>query len=42
MNLSDRYTYEQLSERSSLDDRPVSRLFCCEVKVDRRGHLKQV
>jgi DNA-binding CsgD family transcriptional regulator len=36
MNLSDRYTYEQLSERSSLDDRPVSRLFCCEVKVDRR------
>ena len=32
----DRYTYEQLSERSNLDERTVSRLLSCEVKVDKR------
>ncbi|MBD3885625.1 hypothetical protein IFO70_28315 [Phormidium tenue FACHB-886] len=31
-----RYTYEQLSERSFLDERTVSRLLSCEVKVDKR------
>ncbi len=31
-----RYTYEQLSERSRLDERTVSRLLSCEVKVDKR------
>jgi transcriptional regulator with XRE-family HTH domain len=31
-----RYTYEQLSERSSLDERTVSRLLSCEIKVDKR------
>lgn len=31
-----RYTYEQLSERSLLDGRTVSRLLSCEVKVDKR------
>ncbi len=36
MNLRDRYTYEQLSERSSLDDCIVSRLLSGEVKVDKR------
>ncbi|MBW4540187.1 MAG: hypothetical protein KME43_13720 [Myxacorys chilensis ATA2-1-KO14] len=30
-----RYTYEQLSERSTLDERTVSRLLSCEVKVDK-------
>lgn len=30
-----RYTYEQLSERSNLDERTVSRLLSCEVKVDK-------
>jgi hypothetical protein len=30
-----RYTYEQLSERSLLDERTVSRLLSCEVKVDK-------
>jgi transcriptional regulator with XRE-family HTH domain len=30
-----RYTYEQLSERSHLDERTVSRLLSCEVKVDK-------
>lgn len=31
-----RYTYEQLSERSHLDERTVSRLLSCEAKVDKR------
>lgn len=31
----ERYTYEQLSERSHLDERTVSRLLSCEVKVDK-------
>ena len=31
-----RYTYEQLSERSHLDERTVSRLLSCEIKVDKR------
>jgi transcriptional regulator with XRE-family HTH domain len=31
-----RYTYEQLSERAGLDERTVSRLLSCEVKVDKR------
>jgi transcriptional regulator with XRE-family HTH domain len=31
-----RYTYEQLSERSRLDKRTVSRLLSCEIKVDKR------
>lgn len=31
-----RYTYEQLSEQSRLDERTVSRLLSCEAKVDRR------
>lgn len=31
----ERYTYEQLSERSRLDERTVSRLLFCEVKVDK-------
>lgn len=31
----ERYTYEQLSERSLLDMRTVSRLLSCEVKVDK-------
>jgi hypothetical protein len=31
-----RYTYEQLSERSYLDERTVSRLLSCEIKVDKR------
>jgi transcriptional regulator with XRE-family HTH domain len=30
-----RCTYEQLSERSGLDERTVSRLLSCEVKVDK-------
>ncbi len=30
-----RYTYEQLSERSLLDERTVSRLLSCETKVDK-------
>ncbi|MBM0744405.1 hypothetical protein JOY44_22800 [Phormidium sp. CLA17] len=30
-----RFTYEQLSERSLLDMRTVSRLLSCEVKVDK-------
>ncbi|MBD2158787.1 hypothetical protein [Leptolyngbya sp. FACHB-16] len=30
-----RYTYEQLSERSNLTERTVSRLLTCEVKVDK-------
>ena len=30
-----RYTYEQLSERSHLDERTISRLLSCEVKVDK-------
>jgi transcriptional regulator with XRE-family HTH domain len=33
--LGQRYTYEQLSERSLLDMRTVSRLLSCEVKVDK-------
>jgi transcriptional regulator with XRE-family HTH domain len=32
----ERYTYEQLSERSFLDERTVSRLLSCEIKVDKR------
>lgn len=31
-----RYSFEQLSERSRLDRRSVSRLLSCEVKVDKR------
>ncbi|WP_155523827.1 hypothetical protein [Nodosilinea nodulosa] len=31
----DRYTYEQLGEQSHLDERTVSRLLSCEVKVDK-------
>jgi hypothetical protein len=31
-----RYTYEQLSDRSFLDERTVSRLLSCEVKVGKR------
>lgn len=31
-----RYTHEQLSERSLLDTRTVSRILSCEVKVDKR------
>lgn len=30
-----RYTYDQLGERSHLDERTVSRLLSCEVKVDK-------
>ncbi|MBW4692719.1 MAG: hypothetical protein KME27_13245 [Lyngbya sp. HA4199-MV5] len=33
--LGQRYTYEQLSERSLLDMRTVSRLLSCDVKVDK-------
>lgn len=33
--LGQRYTYEQLSARSLLDMRTVSRLLSCEVKVDK-------
>lgn len=33
---SRRYTYEELSERSRLDSRTVSRVISCEVKVDKR------
>jgi hypothetical protein len=35
----ERYTYEELSARSLLDKRTVSRLLSCEVKVD-KGTLK--
>lgn len=31
-----RYTHEQLSERSCLDEHTVSRLLSCEIKVDKR------
>ncbi|MBW4442009.1 MAG: hypothetical protein KME10_12375 [Plectolyngbya sp. WJT66-NPBG17] len=31
----ERYTYEQLSERSDLDERTISRLLSCEVKLDK-------
>ena len=31
-----RHTYEQLSERSLLDNRTVSRILSCETKVDKR------
>jgi transcriptional regulator with XRE-family HTH domain len=31
----ERYTYEQLGERSHLDERTVNRLLSCEVKVDK-------
>lgn len=31
-----RFTYEQLSERSLLDNRTVSRILSCETKVDKR------
>lgn len=31
----ERHTYEQLSERSQLDGRTVSRLLSCEVRVDK-------
>ncbi|HEY9623946.1 MAG TPA: hypothetical protein V6C78_26550 [Crinalium sp.] len=31
----ERYTYEQLSERSHLNERTVSRLLSCETKVDK-------
>jgi hypothetical protein len=33
--LGERYTYEWLSDRSLLDERTVSRLLSCEVKVDK-------
>jgi transcriptional regulator with XRE-family HTH domain len=33
--LGERYTYEQLSERSHLDERTISRMLSCEVKVDK-------
>jgi hypothetical protein len=32
-----RYTYETLSERSLLNERTVSRILSCEVRVDRRS-----
>ena len=32
-----RYTYEKLSERSLLNERTVSRILSCEVRVDRRS-----
>jgi hypothetical protein len=32
-----RYTYERLSERSLLNERTVSRILSCEVKVDKRS-----
>jgi hypothetical protein len=35
-DFSDRYTYEELGERSLLDSRTVSRILSCEVKVDKR------
>ncbi|MGL4618015.1 MAG: hypothetical protein ACRCZS_03015 [Chroococcidiopsis sp.] len=35
-DFSHRYTYEELSERSLLDSRTVSRILSCEVKVDKR------
>lgn len=35
-NFGKRYTYEELSERSLLDARTVSRVINCEVKVDKR------
>ncbi len=31
-----RYTFEKLSERSGLNDRTVSRILSCEVRVDKR------
>jgi hypothetical protein len=34
-DFSHRYTYEELSERSLLDSRTVSRILSCEVKVDK-------
>lgn len=34
--LGQRYTYEQLSERSLLDMRTVSRLLSCEIKVGKK------
>ena len=34
--LGNRYTLEQLSERSLLDNRTVSRILSCETKVDKR------
>ncbi|HEY9623640.1 MAG TPA: hypothetical protein V6C78_25000, partial [Crinalium sp.] len=38
-NFGKRYTHEELSERSLLDARTVSRVLSCEVKVD-KGTLK--
>lgn len=35
--LGDRYTYEELSERSLLNERTVSRILSCDVKVDKRS-----
>lgn len=35
-DFDNRYTYEELSERSLLDSRTVSRILSCEVKVDKR------
>lgn len=32
-----RYTYEKLSERSLLNDRTISRILSCEVRVDKRS-----
>ncbi|UBF29962.1 DUF4423 domain-containing protein (plasmid) [Kovacikia minuta CCNUW1] len=34
-DMGERHTYEQLSERSQLDERTVSRLLSCEVRVDK-------
>jgi hypothetical protein len=34
-DFGERYTYEQLSERTCLNERTVSRLLSCEVKVDK-------
>ncbi|XGV98694.1 MAG: hypothetical protein ACAF41_07085 [Leptolyngbya sp. BL-A-14] len=32
-----RYSYETLSERSQLNDRTISRILSCEIKVDKRS-----
>lgn len=34
--LGNRYTYERLSERSLLNERTISRILSCEVRVDKR------
>lgn len=35
-DFGERYTFEELSDRSLLDARTVSRILSCEVKVDKR------